>query len=94
MKNLLFLTLCVLVFGTPVSSQNKASENAVIDAVKAFYAGFSDGKFSNAEAYSTDDWNHINPFGGRTVGREAVLQEVRAVHSTFLKGVTRRRNSM
>ncbi|HUR99274.1 MAG TPA: hypothetical protein VMZ26_14505, partial [Pyrinomonadaceae bacterium] len=32
--------------------------------------------------------NHINPFGGRTVGREAVLKEVRAVHSTFLKGVT------
>jgi uncharacterized protein (TIGR02246 family) len=88
MKELLFLAICVLVFGTPVSGQNKASEKAVIDAVKSFYAGFSDGKFATAETYTTEDWNHINPFGGRTVGREAVLKEVRAVHSTFLKGVT------
>jgi hypothetical protein len=35
-----------------------------------------------------EDWNHINPFGGRTRGRDAVLKELKEVHSTFLKGVT------
>jgi hypothetical protein len=38
--------------------------------------------------FTSDDWNHINPGGGRTRGREAVLKELREVHGTFLKGVT------
>ena len=32
--------------------------------------------------------SHINPFGGRTSGREAVLEDLKQVHSTFLKGVS------
>ena len=38
--------------------------------------------------YTTKDWEHINLGGGITKGREAVLKEVRAVHQTFLKGVS------
>lgn len=37
---------------------------------------------------SPDDWNHINPFGGWTNGRTAVLKEVLEVHRTFLKGMS------
>jgi uncharacterized protein (TIGR02246 family) len=62
-------------------------EVAVRAAVAAFYAAFDDG-FKGPATYATEDWNHINPFGGRDVGREATLTTVRAVHETFLKGVT------
>ena len=60
----------------------------IVAAVKRFYAGFDDGTFPNAEEYTTHDWTHINPLGGMALGREAVLEEVRAAHSSFLKGVT------
>jgi uncharacterized protein (TIGR02246 family) len=53
-----------------------------------FYTDFNDGTFPRAAEYSTEDWNHINPLGGRSAGRDAILKEVRAVHQTFLKGVT------
>jgi len=38
--------------------------------------------------YATEDWNHINPYGGRKGSRDATLKEVREVHQSFLKGVT------
>jgi uncharacterized protein (TIGR02246 family) len=38
--------------------------------------------------HATEDWNHINPYGGRNRGREATLKAVREVHRTFLKGIT------
>lgn len=75
-------------FSLSVFGQGNTAEKDVITSVKRFYAGFDDGTFPRAEEYTTDDWNHINPMGGRTVGRKAVLDEVRGVHSTFLKGVT------
>ena len=50
--------------------------------------------FKNAEAYSTSDWRHINPGGGIDKGRDSVLLTVRAVHQTFLKGVTMRIESI
>ena len=56
-------------------------------AVSAFYTAFDEG-FAGACDFSTEDWNHISPFGGWTVGREAVLSEVREVHTSFLKDVT------
>ena len=59
----------------------------VRQAVEAFYAAFDDG-FQDACDFSTEDWNHINPGGGWTRGRESVLMEVREVHTTFLKGVS------
>jgi uncharacterized protein (TIGR02246 family) len=56
--------------------------------VQAFYTAFNSNGFGRAADFTTNDWNHINPFGGRTNGREAVLKEVLQVHDTFLKGVT------
>jgi uncharacterized protein (TIGR02246 family) len=56
--------------------------------VQAFYDAFSSDDFGRAAEYTTEDWNHINPAGGWTRGREAVLKEVKEVHSTFLKGVS------
>ena len=38
--------------------------------------------------YATEDWNHINPYGGRDRGRKATLKTVRQVHKTFLKGTS------
>ena len=88
MKKLLVGLACALMLLSAAIGQTKAEEKSVIDTVKRFYAGFDDGAFPRAEEYATDDWIHINPFGGRTVGREATLKDVRAVHSSFLKGVT------
>ena len=58
------------------------------DVVLAFQDDFNEGGFKNTESFATADWEHINPGGGITKGREAVLKEVRAVHQTFLKGVS------
>ena len=54
--------------------------------IQAFYNGFNEG-FSGPADYATEDWNHINPYGGRTQSREETLRMVREVHQTFLKGV-------
>lgn len=63
-------------------------EKEVSGAVQAFYSAFNTHDFQHASEYTTEDWEHINPFGGRTRGREAVLKELREVHGTFLSGVT------
>jgi uncharacterized protein (TIGR02246 family) len=87
----LSVVICCLLFSVGVTSafgQTNKNEKEVIAAVRAFYDGFTTGTFAGAENYTTDDWNHINPNGGRTRGRTAVLVEVRAVHQTFLKGVS------
>ena len=65
----------------------QADESAVMQPVEAFYAAF-DGGFTAPADFATDDWNHINPLGGRSRGKQAVLAEVRAVHESFLAGVT------
>ena len=62
-------------------------EAAVRDVVRAFYVGFDEG-FVKPIDFATDDWYHINPFGGIDRGLDATLKTVREVHRTFLKGVT------
>ena len=69
-------------------AQTPSREKQVRQAVQSFYDAFNAHGFGNAQKYTTEDWNHINPFGGRTRGREAVLKELNEVHSTFLKGVS------
>jgi uncharacterized protein (TIGR02246 family) len=83
------VVLTVLPFAASFSAQPRGPETQVRQAVHAFYTAFNspDG-FERAAEFSTEDWNHINPFGGRTNGRVAVLKEVLEVHRTFLKGVT------
>ena len=72
---------------TTILNQNVDSETQVREAVEAFYASFDNGFIGECD-FSTEDWNHINPAGGLTRGREQVLKEVQDVHSTFLKGVS------
>jgi uncharacterized protein (TIGR02246 family) len=65
----------------------QSAEEAVKATVRAFYTAFDEG-FLNEVRFATDDWHHINPFGGVDEGRDATLATVRDVHTTFLKGVT------
>jgi uncharacterized protein (TIGR02246 family) len=61
--------------------------------IQQFYKNFNEG-FTAPADYATEDWNHINPNGGRNQGREATLARVREVHQTFLKGAKESIESM
>lgn len=82
------LGVFLLCLSSLAMAQTPRREKEVRQAVQSFYDAFNSHGFSNAATYTTEDWNHLNPFGGRTRGREAVLKELKEVHSTFLKGVT------
>ncbi len=71
-----------------VVARTSSKEKQVRQAVQSFYDAFNSHGFERASEYATEDWNHINPYGGRTRGREGVLKELKEVHSTFLKGVS------
>jgi uncharacterized protein (TIGR02246 family) len=79
-----------------IASQGQSSQDqeAVKKVVIAFQEDFNDGGFKNAANYATPDWEHINPGGGIDKGRDSVLKTVRAVHQTFLRGVTMQIESM
>jgi uncharacterized protein (TIGR02246 family) len=62
-------------------------ESLACQAVIAFYQAFNDGFVGECD-FAAEDWNHISPFGEWAVGHDAVLEVVRRVHATFLKGVT------
>ncbi len=82
------LTSCQSAKQNDAPSQTPNQEKQVRQAVESFYADFNAHEFGRVAEYTTEDWNHINPLGGLTVGREAVLKELNEVHSTFLKGVS------
>jgi len=71
-----------------VIAQSPSRQKQVRQAVQSFYDAFNSHGFGRAAEYTTEDWNHINPFGGRARGRDAVLKELKEVHATFLKGVS------
>jgi uncharacterized protein (TIGR02246 family) len=71
----------------PSAAQKDNQEAAVQATIRAFYKAFDDGFVGPAD-YATEDWNHINPNGGRARGREATLNVVRTVHQSFLKDTT------
>lgn len=87
MRLLAVIALILIASPSLAAPGRPASENAVMIPVRAFYLAYDQG-FTGPADFATADWNHINPGGGRTRGREAVLDEVRAVHRSFLKGVT------
>ena len=82
--SIVLLGLLLIVPGAVLSDDQ---EPAVRTAIQAFYKAFDDGFVAPAD-YATEDWNHINPYGGRDRGREATLKTARGVHQTFLKGTT------
>ncbi|MBA3353617.1 MAG: SgcJ/EcaC family oxidoreductase [Blastocatellia bacterium] len=90
MKNMTVSLIVVFMLSLPnlVVAQTSSRERQVRQAVQSFYDAFNSHGFERASEYTTEDWNHINPFGGRTRGREAVLRELNEVHSSFLRGVT------
>ncbi|HEX5473958.1 MAG TPA: SgcJ/EcaC family oxidoreductase [Vicinamibacterales bacterium] len=74
---------------TPAASvQDESPEAAVRRTVERFHAAFNSHSFDRVAEFTADDWNHLNPFGGRTRGRQAVLKELHEVHATFLKGAS------
>ncbi|MGE5520461.1 MAG: YybH family protein [Candidatus Dadabacteria bacterium] len=88
---LLFALACITsVLSMAQSGQDR---DAVKKVIIAFQDDFNNGSF-HSSAYTTNDWVHINPGGGMTRGRDAVLKEVKEVHQTFLKGVTMTIDSM
>ena len=70
------------------TSHSTAKTAAVRQAVQRFYDAFNAHGFDRAAEFTTDDWVHINPYGGIARGRTAVLAELREVHASFLKGVS------
>jgi uncharacterized protein (TIGR02246 family) len=87
MKILAAGAICLTLVVSAVA-QTPGNEKQVRQAVESFYAAFNTHGFERASEFTTEDWNHINPFGGWTRGRQAVLKELKDVHSTFLKGVS------
>ena len=87
MKILISAVASLLFIGCLLANRPN-DEEEVRQAVQSFHTSFNEHNFRGAEEYTTEDWNHINPFGGWTRGRDAVLKELKEVHSTFLKGVT------
>jgi uncharacterized protein (TIGR02246 family) len=90
LKNMTVSLIAVFMLSLPslVVAQTSSRERQVRQAVQSFYDAFNSHGFERASEYTTEDWNHINPFGGRTRGREAVLRELNEVHSSFLRGVS------
>ena len=87
MKKLIAILLS-LTFVALSHAQGVTEEQRVRLTVEAFYRAFNAHDFDAATSFTTDDWQHINPGGGWTIGRSQVLRELVAVHGTFLKGVT------
>ena len=82
------VTLIAIILIKDVLAQTANDESRVREVVESFYADFNSHGWVHAVNYTTEDWVHINPLGGCTRGRDAVLKELEEVHSTFLKGVS------
>ena len=83
-----FLTLAIALLVSVVATAQPSSDEASVRlVVQAFYDAFNSDGFDGAGQFTTEDWNHITPLGGRTRGRTVVLQQLKQVHATFLKGV-------
>jgi uncharacterized protein (TIGR02246 family) len=79
--------IIVLIMILPGLAFAADDDAAIRHVVKAFYVAFDEG-FVKPVDFATEDWYHINPFGGIDRGLEATLKTIRQVHTTFLRGVT------
>jgi uncharacterized protein (TIGR02246 family) len=84
----LFVLMCLICPRPDALAAQPEDEAQVRQSVAAFYKAFNSHSFDRAPEFTTDDWNHINPNGGWTRGRDAVLAELKRVHSSFLKDVS------
>ena len=85
---LIHLAAMSLMITMGLHAQTAGQEAEVRKAVQSFYDAFNSHNFGRVPEFTTEDWTHINPLGGWTRGRDAVLKKLKAVHSTFLKEVT------
>ena len=76
-----------MTLGSHAIAGSPGDDAAARKPVNAFYAAFNQGFVGPAD-FATEDWTHINPYGGWTRGRESALKEVRDVYQAFLKDVT------
>ncbi len=90
----LLLSIIILIVCSCSNKTTQTDEESIRKVVLNFVDDFNDGSFKNADNYTTIDWDHINPGGGIDIGRESTLKSVRAVHQSFLKGVTMTTDSM
>jgi uncharacterized protein (TIGR02246 family) len=81
------LLAAAAVLLTSCNSTQGDREAGVRAVVAEFYKSFDDG-FTLPADYATDDWYHVNPYGGVDKGREATVKAVRDVHQSFLKATT------
>jgi uncharacterized protein (TIGR02246 family) len=93
MKTIVLITAFSLM-SFVAAAQGAKEKKAVKNVIVAFEEDFNEGSFKNTYQYTTNDWQHINPAGGITRGRDEVLKEVRNVHQSFLKGVSMTIDSM
>jgi uncharacterized protein (TIGR02246 family) len=87
MKLILSATMSLMIV-MRLNAQTAGQEADVRKAVQSFYEAFNSHNFDRVPEFTTEDWTHVNPLGGWTRGRDAILKELKEVHSTFLKGVT------
>ena len=76
------MKVCLFIFFTAILSntsfgQSANDEQLVKNVVLAYQEDYNDGGFKNVESYTTKDWEHINPIGGITKGRDSVMNELR-----------------
>ena len=85
----IFLLIIVnIVVSNNSFAQSSDDEQSVKKVVFAYQDDYNDGRFKNVELYTTKDWEHINPIGGITKGRDEVMKELRPLCQTILKGVS------
>jgi len=82
------LIIAIIVLSNSSFGQSSNDEQLVKNVVLAYQDDYNDGGFKNVESYTTKDWEHINPIGGITKGRDEVMKELRPLCQTILKGVT------
>lgn len=66
----LCIVVSVLALQVSASADISTPESQVGKTVEAFYAAFTTHSFDRAADFTTEDWNHINPGGGWTQGRD------------------------
>ena len=85
----LYLLVFSAIFLSHTSfGQNSQEEQLVKNVVLAYQDDYNTGGFKNAGSYAAKDWEHINPIGGITRGRDEVLKELQPLVQTLLPGVT------
>jgi hypothetical protein len=75
MVKLIFSILALNLAASGVAHADE-KDAEVRATIQTFYKNFNEG-FTAPADYASEDWNHINPNGGRNQGREPTLRRLR-----------------